>query len=253
MKTSFYFVLWILIYPLLDLIGIPGEYSFVVALGVVWGLSYLVNNLMPHTLAYEKKLQQMPLLADVYYGNVAGFAKRLTRMEIIEVISACYLTLSTVMLLISMLSGNGSEWFTLLIFGLIAWGTITRSVKLGKLKRRIDEHPTPEECMEVAMNELQYDYPTFYDNMSNGGVQAYLANKPNSFMGFQIFSLIVAGIAILLGLITLVLGIISLFFGVGFGGQVFGSIMFLYGSLATYYGITDIITIGRNLQHGKSA
>lgn len=52
MKTSFYFVLWILIYPILGLFNntVINDNAFIVALAVVWGFSWLLNRIMPETL-----------------------------------------------------------------------------------------------------------------------------------------------------------------------------------------------------------
>ncbi len=52
MKTSFYFVLWILVYPILGLLNnsFINENTFVLALALVWGLSWLLNQAIPKTL-----------------------------------------------------------------------------------------------------------------------------------------------------------------------------------------------------------
>lgn len=59
MKTSFYFVLWIMIYPILGLFNnsFIDNNAFVVALVAVWGLSWLLNQVMPKTLTYERVTQ----------------------------------------------------------------------------------------------------------------------------------------------------------------------------------------------------
>ena len=81
MKTSFFFVLWILIYPILRLFNnsFINNNTFIVALAVVWGLSWLLNRIMPDTITYERASRIAPILEDVYTGNVASFKKRLVR------------------------------------------------------------------------------------------------------------------------------------------------------------------------------
>lgn len=63
MKTSFYFVLWILIYPILGLFNnrFIDNNAFIVALAIVWGLSWLLNRMMPDTLTYERVSQFAPI------------------------------------------------------------------------------------------------------------------------------------------------------------------------------------------------
>lgn len=87
MKTSFYFVLWILIYPILGLFNnaFIDNNAFIVAIAAVWGLSWLLNRAMPETLTYESASQMAPILEDVYTGNVSAFMKRLSRESNIEI------------------------------------------------------------------------------------------------------------------------------------------------------------------------
>ena len=94
MKTSFYFVLWILIYPILGLFN----NAFIVALAIVWGLSWLLNRIMPVTLTYERASQIAPVLEDVYTGNVSAFMKRLSRESNIEIVTAIYFIVTTIVI-----------------------------------------------------------------------------------------------------------------------------------------------------------
>ncbi len=75
MKTSFYFVLWILIYPLLALFNnsFIDNNSFIIALAVVWGVSYLLNRSIPDTIRYERIERSFPIMETVYTGNVKTF------------------------------------------------------------------------------------------------------------------------------------------------------------------------------------
>lgn len=92
MKTSFYFVLWIIIYPILGLLNnsFINQNSFIIALVIVWGLSWSLNKIMPKTLTYERASQIAPLLEEVYTGDVADFKKRVTRDMWIESVTSVY-------------------------------------------------------------------------------------------------------------------------------------------------------------------
>ena len=72
MKTSFYFVLWILIYPILGLLNnsFIDNNAFIVALAVVWGVSWLLNRIMPNTLTYERALNVAPISQCVRHDSV---------------------------------------------------------------------------------------------------------------------------------------------------------------------------------------
>ena len=64
MKPSFYFVLWIVIYPLLDLFNSSfiSNNAFIIALVIVWVLSRKIERMMPDTIKYDRALQTVPAL-----------------------------------------------------------------------------------------------------------------------------------------------------------------------------------------------
>lgn len=136
MKTSFYFVLWIMIYPILGLFNnsFIDNNAFVVALVAVWGLSWLLNQVMPKTLTYERVTQVAPILEDVYTGNVASFGKRLTRESIIELVTAIYFTLTTILICVAVFVVGINDWIALIVFGLFTFGAINRAITLIKAK-----------------------------------------------------------------------------------------------------------------------
>ena len=100
MKTSFYFVLWILIYPILGLFNndFITENAFVVAIAVVWGLSWLLNRMMPEILTYERVSQIAPTMENIYTGNVNAFIKRLRTETRIETFTSIYFLVTTVVI-----------------------------------------------------------------------------------------------------------------------------------------------------------
>ena len=136
MKTSFYFVLWIMIYPILGLFNnsFIDNNAFVVALVAVWGLSWLLNQVMPKTLTYERVTQVAPILEDVYTGNVASFGKRLTRESIIELVTAIYFTLTTILICVAVFVVGINDWIALIVFGLFTFGAVNRAIPLIKAK-----------------------------------------------------------------------------------------------------------------------
>lgn len=254
MKTSFYFVLWILIYPLLSLLNnkFINHNAFFVALVAVWGLSWLLNRLMPKTLAYERISQMAPILEDVYTRNVNSFYKRLTSETLIETITAIYFTVTTLVVAMTIFIVGDNDWVALLVFGIFTIGAISRCIKLGKAKAALHSNPTAEECMEIATDVYQLDYASYYEAHMGKDYAEMLPPKPRYFKGFQIFSLIVAGIAAILGLVYVIYGIVIMFNGHSLELGALAGMFFLYGSLATYYGIKDMITISKSFKKKRS-
>ena len=243
MKTSFYFFLWIIIYPLLGLLHNPWVYqnSFIVALFVVWGLSWILNRNMPDTLRYEKVSEMAIILEEVYTGNVNAFMQRLSRMVVVEFMSSIYLGVAFVYVLFSMVRGSADDWIALLIFGFFAFGAIARAVKLNQLYQRIKHNPTPDECASVVKETFRVDYAEYYNSRIHTTAEAMLPPHPRHFKAFQIFSLVIAIICGLFGLFYLIMSIIILAENRSAEAISGGIMYFLYGSLAAYFGIKDSV------------
>lgn len=249
MKTSFYFVAWILIYPLLALFNnsFIDNNSFIIALAVVWGLSYLLNRLMPDTIHYERMEQTFPIMENVYTGNVNAFSKRLSRAVVIETVTAIYFLTSTVVITLVTLHKNTDDWIALALFAIFTWSAMTRSVNLFKAKSQLKDNPTPEQCAEIAEETYKLNYAEFYESHSGVSYNNMFPPRPKYYKTFQIFSMIIAIIATIFGLIYISNSIILFFTGSSFETGSLAGMFFLYGSLATYFGIRDIISISQSL------
>lgn len=243
MKTSFYFVFWLAVYPLLELLdnSFIDNNGFLVALVIVIGLSVVLARLMPKTVAYERCAETYPILEEVYAGKVESFGKRLTRESVITLVSATYLTLSTIFIAIVTLAYGLGGWLELVIFGVIAVNAIGNFANFIKAKQTLKANPTQEQTMEIAEEVYKLNYADYYERRQATTYEGMFPERPKHFKTFQIFTIVIASIAILLGLTTAVEGILLMF-----GGESLAAgMLFLYGSLAVYYGIRDIITTSR--------
>ena len=168
MKTSFYFVVWIVIYPILGLLGNEwiDQHSFFVALICVWALSWFLNKSMPETIAYERKLSLAQIMNEVYTCNVDGFRKRLSRMSRIEFIGALYFGITFLITLFIIISGGTSGIFELIVFGFLAAGTISRATKLQKYSWQLRKNPDPQESVAIV-EEMGMDYAAYYEERQN--------------------------------------------------------------------------------------
>lgn len=245
MKTSFYFVLWILIYPILGLLNnsFINENSFIVALALVWGLSWLLNRIMPKTLTYERASQIAPILEDIYTGNVISFKKRLSREAWVETITAIYFCITTVVVAFAIFKAGVNDWIALAIFGFFTFGAISRSVSLVKAYSSLKSELTPEQCMEIADESYKLDYSSYYEGRHGNSYKDMLPPSPRYYKVFQWFSIVIASIASLLGLLYIVLGAVIILTNNYIEAQAVACMYSLYGSLAVYFGVKDFITI----------
>ena len=249
MKTSFYFVVWILIYPLLGLLhnSFINQNAFIVALLAIWGLSWLLNRTMPETITYERASQTAPLLEDIYIGNIARFRKHITRQAIIEALFSFYLLITTLVILLSITDSGGNDWLALIIFAIFTFSTISQSIKLLKAYSRLKANLTKEECEQILSETYHIDYSVYAEERNRRNFEDMLPPRPAHFRAFQIFSMIVSGICVVLGLVYVVLGLLVMFGNDSVGAGAIAGMYFLYGSLATYFGIKDLISSGQTM------
>lgn len=244
MKTSFYFVLWILIYPILGLFhnSFIDNNAFVVALAIVWGLSWLLNRMMPDTLTYERVSQIAPILEDVYTGNISSFRKRLVRDCNIETVTAIYFVVTTVVIALAIFKAGVNDWVALVVFGFVTYGAISRSIMLTKARAGLKSNPTPEQCMEIADDTLKLDYASYYEARNGVSYQNVLPPKPKYFKAFKVFWVVISAIASLLGLLYIILGVLIMLSQTNLEAGAVAGMYFLYGSLAAYFGVKDFVS-----------
>lgn len=245
MKPSFYFVLWILIYPILGLFNnsFIDNNAFLIALAIVWGLSWLLNRVLPETISYERALGMFPILEDVYNGNVTSFRKRLSRVATVDGITSIYFCITTIVIAMAIFIMGVNDWIALVIFGLFTYGSITRSIGFIKAYLKLKSNPVPEECVDITDETYKFDYAAYYEERQKCPYEQMLPRRPKHFKAFQIFSLVMAVIAALLGLTYIVLAIRIAVVNHAIEAETAAIMYFLYGSLATYFGVKDAVSI----------
>ena len=244
MKTSFYFFLWIIVYPILGLLHNPWIYqnSFIVALIAVFGFSWILNNAMPHTLQYGRIAEMASILEEVYTGDVKSFMKRLQQMETIELITSIYFVVTLLFIVFTMVKGNANDWISILVFGYFAYGAISRTIKLMKANNNLKNNPTPSECVSAVENVYQIDYNSYYEERLYHTAEGMLPEKPKYFTLLQVISVVISIICSLFGLFYLIVAIIILVENHSSEAISAGLMYFLYGSLAAYFGIKDSVS-----------
>ena len=65
--------------------------------------------------------------------------------------------------------------------------------------------------------------------------------RPSGIKVFQVVNMLFAAASTILGIIFIILGFVGFFSGLNFANAALSGMMFLYGSLATFYGIQDLI------------
>ena len=245
MKTSFYFVIWILIYPVLGLFNNPAinQNSFIIALVVVWGLSWLINRSIPQTIRYEAISSSIFLMEEVYNGRIDTIRRRLARRSVIEFITAVYFGVTFIVVLFSIFTNSdANDWIALVLFGLFAFGAVSTAVRYNKAKWEIVNDPTPETCAKVLRDIYHIDYEPYRNHRSVTSFAGMFPPMPRGYRAFQIFSVFMSIVCVVLGVLYLFRGLTTLIANFSSPAISAGIMYFLYGSLATYFGIRDTIS-----------
>lgn len=97
--------------------------------------------------------------------------------------------------------------------------------------------------MEIADETYKLDYSSYYEQHQGVSYADMLPPRPKYFNAFQIFSIVIASIATLLGLAYVILAALLILGSSTLAVGPLAGMYFLYGSLATYFGFKDIISI----------
>ena len=157
--------------------------------------------------------------------------------------TSAYFVVSTVVIGYAVFSAGVNDWIALGVFLLFTFSSISGANKLLNANYKLKDNPNPEQCAEIAEETYKLDYSSYYEERQNHSYEEMLPPRPKHFKAFQIFSIVMAIVATVLGIIYLGLGIGVMLASQGAAAKALAGMYFLYGSLATYFGIKDIITI----------
>lgn len=243
MKTSFYFVIWIAIYPILDLLGISPSYSFFIALIAIAFLSSRLNKAMKNIITYDRTIQAVEICEKAYNADLQSINKKISTIFTLNLISLIYFITISAYLLKTIISGVSSEIITLLIFLFFTFTngyTLNTTIRAKQYMRNTTSDP---EALNKALQLVFHVNYTEYcrKHIQTTGPSPILPPRPHHYTTYLATSLIIAIICIILGTATLIIGFI-LTISATTATQLNGTIMLLYGALAIYYGIYDTIT-----------
>jgi len=160
-----------------------------------------------------------------------------------ETITAIYFCITTVVIAFAIFKAGVNDWIALAVFAFFTIGAISRSANLVKAYYSIKTNPTPEQCMEIAEETYKLNYAAYYEARQNYTYENMLPTRPRHFKVLQWFSIIIASIASLLGLLY-IKGAITIFVQSN-NVMTWGAagMFLLYGSLAACFGVKDFFTI----------
>lgn len=250
MKTSFYFVLWITIIWIISLIPIGSvqEYSFILSLLAVYGISAGLRNLIPGILGYDRALYSSDILENIYKGDFTGLLRHLRTDAVLEAVTSVYM-LVTVVFIIATMGGNIADSLTgLIVFGLFFFGSAISTFKLVNGYFAIKDSPDADTAEDVVRTVYRLEYTDYYDAHQGRSLGEILPPRPRSYKGWLVASIVIAAVCTLLGTFFLIISIAS--FNV-YGQLSVVTILSLYGVLAIAFGVKDIINCSKIIKYLK--
>ena len=242
MKTSFYFVAWILVYVLIDILNIQllKENSFVAACVIVWGGAYIMNKVFATNIQNQHIREIAKFYEKIYTDDVSGLRKEVFKDLILEISATIYLLLA----IIGFATLNAGEFVLYVVFGFLFLLSCKNSYKLlvkyNSIKNVDYLSEFTEDSITNFLTEEEIDcYNSYCTERNNHSFKEMYPPKERSYKIFQITSIVFSIVCILLGAVLLVYWL-PLFFFANQGGFLITA-MVLYASMALFYGIKDLI------------
>lgn len=241
MKTSFYFVMWIMIYPILELTGVPflQENSFFVAMFVVmFGVPYLTRKIFEKDLIYYQQKHTIDHLETIYSNNVAKLKKELMLNIVLNCVVFIYFVSYVVGLLVLQVPDALLQYIVFGVLSILAGSWIVKNA--GKYMRLKDVKCFDENSIdEVLPVDAQPIYEQYKAQRATASYQQICDTLGKGGKALKITSIVFSIACILLGI-----GLIYLWLPIFFAdinGEFIIMAMVVYASMAIYYGITDLI------------
>lgn len=242
MKTSFYFVAWILVYVLIDILNIQllKENSFVAACVIVWGGAYIMNKVFATNVQNQHTREAAKFFEKIYTDDVNGLRKDVFKDLILEVSATVYLLLA----IIGFATLNSGEFAVYVVFGFFLLLSCKNSYKLlvkyNSIKNVGSLSEFTEDSITNFLMEEEIDcYNSYCTERKEHSFEEMCPMKERSYKIYQITSVVLSIVCILLGVVLLV-SWLPLFFFANQGGFLITA-MVLYASMALFYGIKDLI------------
>lgn len=242
MKTSFYFVAWILVYVLIDILNIQllKENSFVAACVIVWGGAYIMNKVFATNVQNQHIREVAKFFEKIYTDDVSGLKKEVLKDLILEISATVYLLLA----IIGFATLNAGEFVVYVVFGFFLLLSCKNSYKLlvkyNSIKNVGSLTEFTEDSITNFLTEEEIDcYNNYCNERNEHSFEEMFPPKERSYKIFQITSIVLSIVCILLGAVLLVYWL-PLFFFANQGGFLITA-MVLYASMALFYGIKDLI------------
>lgn len=239
MKTSFYFVLWTIIIVLVR-ITLPYEYlpsvevTFNMTCIFVICLYWVINHMLSIQMCnlYETKLQRVKSFKTG--SNIPESRLKQLTFSALSYFTVAYFIISVMAITWTIYRINVKDWWIrldwlgLIIFIAFSVIIINRTIRMENSRKSPNQPELPD-----SKHQIEY-------------TNHVKSSEPEIFRSYNLLSIISAIFSISFGLFTLCSSVYLFFTHIQKNAIGLACIFYLYGSLAAYYGIKDLISSLQN-------
>lgn len=245
MKTSFYFVIWAVILFIFLQFIMPWNitrYEFEITCFIVFCIYWILNHLpsSQNRFLYEKKLRRAKIIERKETGGETN--SKISIFHLFNALIITFFIISTIFIAWTLCHIQVSDWWGLVDWiGLVIFVFFSYKIIIRHIDKLYEHRYVNSMFSEVHIKPI--------DNVHNREfIDHVKSSEPRNFKLYQQANIVFAVVSILLGC-AIGFAAIYLFLTHNENRAVgVASILYLYGSLAAYYGVKDLISSVQSLR-----
>ena len=242
MKTSFYFVLWQFSWLLITLLDIPflNKYGFFFSCIIVFFADHIIKKFLKKQIEYQKEREACALMEMAYNNEYKQYKRQVFSQMIVYTVTFAYILLIFISLFMSHSSVSLIDYILwggfMILSGVYSSWHIKTYIKVVKAGR-------------VILDErFQNVYQEYKDERDTSTFEDMLLPSPKYYRAISMANVVFAILSVVIGLITNI--ILYLYKGEIYSNSDLLQIgLTLYGMLAVYCGIKDLLSISNNQKY----
>lgn len=240
MNTSFYFVLWPLVWLFIIITNIPffNGFEFLFACIIVSFVGYIIRKLLKKHIEYQNILDLAFLFETAYMNDYARFKRVAFLKMLADVICAIYMLI----MYVAIISLPITPLIDILIFGVFTFLSVLSSIWNIKFYIR-----TRKAGQVIIDDNLQEQYLTYANARVGHSYEEILPPQPKYSKVIAISNRLFAVLSIVIGLFIIILSSINLS---SINRNLYATTLLqtgyvFYGILALFFGLKDLLNMNK--------
>jgi hypothetical protein len=234
MKTSFYFVLWQLVWLLAILLDIPflNKYGLFFAFIVVFFIGCIIKKLLKNQIEYQQMFEQALIMEMAYNNDYKRYKRQSFLYMLIQTAIFGYMLMTFIALF--------TVYSDVLLIDYILWGILTILSGLSSLWY-IKSYMSKRKVGQIILDhDLQGAYQSYASERAVHSFEEILQPQPKHYQAMCIMNYLFAMFCITIGLLTIII-FYSYRNDIILGSGIVQVSMVIYGLLAVYFGVKDLL------------